>query len=87
MLICIWMVITAPIKREMTITSGIESTPSLEISKNVRRKNVFQRSGIANTLLMKMQYLPKVASESVITIEEFAELQRKYINYLSMMTV
>ena len=68
MLSCIWMVITAPINSEITITSGMESTPSLVISKKVRLKNVFQRSGTENILFMKRQYCPKVVSESVITM-------------------
>ncbi len=62
------MVITAPINNEMTITSGIESTPSLVISKNVRLKKVFHLSGMEKTLFMNRQYLPNVVSESDISI-------------------
>ena len=62
------MVITAPMKREITITKGMESTPSFDISKKVREKNVFHLSGMENTLFMNMQYLPKEANDSEIII-------------------
>ena len=54
--ICI--VITEPIKSEMTITRGMESTPSLFISNTVRFQNTFQRDGMLNTRHMKSVYFP-----------------------------
>lgn len=72
-LISIWMVITAPINRDMTMTSGMESTPSFDISKKVLEKNVFHRSGMENTLPMNMQYLPKEAKDSEIIIESYLD--------------
>lgn len=65
MFIVICMVITAPINKDMIITRGIESTPSLLISKTRRLKNSFHLSGTLNTWEMKMQYLPKEATELI----------------------
>jgi hypothetical protein len=62
---CIWIAITAPIKIEIIITKGIESTPSFEISAIVRLPNTRHLSGNANTRCMKRQYRPKVAKELV----------------------
>ena len=55
MLSCIWMVQTAPMKMEMTMTRGMESMPSFVISAIVRLKNVRQRSGTFQTRVMNMQ--------------------------------
>ena len=49
----IWMVITEPMKREMMMTRGMESTPNLLISNMVRFQNTFQRLGLLNTRAMK----------------------------------
>ena len=59
------MVITAPMKRDMIITRGMESTPSLLISKTKRLKNSLHLSGERNTWAMKIQYFPKVAIELI----------------------
>lgn len=62
------MVHTAPMKRDIMMTSGIESMPSLLISNTVRLPNTFHRSGTEKTLFMNMQYLPKFAIDFVISI-------------------
>ncbi len=49
MLSCICMVITAPMKIEMTITSGMESMPSLVTSSTKRFAYTLRRSGRENT--------------------------------------
>jgi hypothetical protein len=59
------MAITAPIKIEITITNGMESTPNLEISAIVRLPNTRHFSGKENTRCMKRQYRPNVANELV----------------------
>ncbi len=58
---CICIAITAPIKREMTTTSGMESTPSLYISFTIRRADTLHLSGIDITRVMNIQYRPNVS--------------------------
>ena len=55
MLMVIWMQITAPMNNDMMITSGMESTPSLDISLTRLLKNSFHLSGIRNTCVRNMQ--------------------------------
>lgn len=57
---------TAPMKIDMIITRGMESTPNLDISITVRLKNTIHLSGMLNTRAMNRQYLPKSAKEFVI---------------------
>jgi hypothetical protein len=52
---CICIAITAPIKIEIIITRGIESTPSFEISAIVRLPNTRHLSGNENTRCIKRQ--------------------------------
>lgn len=65
MFMVIWMVITAPINREIIMTNGMESTPNLLISKTRRLKNSFHLSGILKTWAINNQYLPKDAIELI----------------------
>ncbi len=60
---CICIVHTAPMNMDMTMTSGMESTPSFDISTNVRRKKIDIRSGMLKTRRMNMQKRPNVAME------------------------
>ena len=62
MLSFIWMVMTAPMKNEMSSTMPMELMPSLLISLTYWRKNMFMRSGRANVRPMSCRYLPNVLS-------------------------
>ena len=56
----ICMQITAPMKKEISSTMGIESTPNCDISLIYRLANMRIRSGTLNERPIRMRYLPKV---------------------------
>ena len=58
MLMDSWMVITAPMKREMMKTIQSEPTPRLYISRTTDRKNILQRIGSVNTRRISCVYSP-----------------------------
>ena len=62
---------------DMTMTSGMESTPSFDISTNVRRRKMDIRSGMLKTRRMNMQKRPNVAMELEIIINSMKEYRRK----------
>ena len=56
-----WMVITAPMKREMMNTIHREPTPRLYISRTMERKNILQRIGSVKTRPISCVYSPTSA--------------------------
>jgi hypothetical protein len=64
----ICMQITAPMKKLMSKTIPMESTPSEPISRTYCRMNIRQRSGIFITLPMSCRYRPKAASHLIMNI-------------------
>jgi hypothetical protein len=69
-LIC--MVITAPMKNDISNTIPIEFTPSCSISLMYWRKNIRIRSGRAKTRPISIMYFPTVLSALIMT--------RKYLS-------
>ena len=58
----IWMQITAPMKKEMSSTMPMESTPSADISFTYFFRNIRMRSGRLNTRPISNKYSPNVCS-------------------------
>ncbi|MPM33359.1 hypothetical protein SDC9_79932 [bioreactor metagenome] len=73
--IAICITITAPIKKEIIITSQMELTPSLYTSFENSLKNSRARSGGAITLLISSTYSPTLSKELIMLISsEIKEL-------------
>ena len=59
---------TAPMKKLMSSTMPMESTPSEPISRIYCRMNIRHLSGMLSTLPISCKYLPNAASHFVINI-------------------
>ena len=73
------MAITAPINKDITITKGMESIPSLEISNTYRFADSLHRSGFVNTRFINSAYCPNVCKQDVknnIFISLFLNIRR-----------
>ena len=68
MLSFIWMQITAPMKKEMSRTMPMESTPKADISFTYFFINILMRSGRENVRPMRSKYLPKVWSDLMMNM-------------------
>jgi len=64
----IWMQITAPMKKEISRTIPMESTPNCVISFTYCFQNMRKRSGTLNVRPINIRYLPNVASAFIINI-------------------